>query len=322
MRYAAWLGIVLVVVACTGARAEPSVDPSPIGASSPAASPIASPPAEPTPAPTASAEPTAEPTPSPTAEATPSPEATPDTGLVAAAIAYAERAGFALADDPRPRVRDRAPDYASVLLHEVSLRLAGGDRLDVYLDDRGTVIVVEAARPDEPGAEASRDEILRAAHRAVRQAGADPAAGEFHVALHYPGSDWYLTFDREIGGHRVANAPMGWWLTGDKATVQLAPDGSLVSLYLVRPDHRPIPERLDPDTLRARLARAAEVSQATLASFELELLWVLAFPAGADAYDSTLRLGYCATHRFPSGWEAWCVDAGTGEPISREGGVD
>ncbi len=60
------------------------------------------------------------PTPAPTATPTP----TPDPALVKAAIAYARKAGFELASDPRPKVRDEEPTFYWLGMHRVSLRLA------------------------------------------------------------------------------------------------------------------------------------------------------------------------------------------------------
>lgn len=161
-----------------------------------------------------------------------------------------------------------------------------------------------------------------AGRRALRRAGVDLGTGTLHLALHIPRGDWYLTFDRTIAGYAVANAPAGWWLDGDKAYLNLRADGTLVSLYAIQPDHRRVPTILDRTTLDRRLAKVAKVSRATLATYEPGLLWVRAYDPQTGRTFPKLRLSYCATHRWHYGWEAWCVDAGTGALNAQGGGVD
>jgi hypothetical protein len=256
----------------------------------------------------------------------PTPTPTPDPALIKAAIAYARKAGFDLASEPRPKVRDEEPGFYRLILHRVSLRLAHtqGARINIYLDDDLEVRAVEGSWDWDPLASAtvSRAEAFRVARRALRRAGLDPGTGTLHLALHIPRGDWYLTFDRTIAGYPVANAPMGWWLDGDKAYLNLRADGTLLSLYAIRPDHRRVPTILDRSTLDRRLAKVAKVSRATLATYELGLLWVQGYDPQTGRSFPKLRLSYCATHRWHYGWEAWWVDAATGALNAQGGGVD
>ncbi len=204
------------------------------------------------------------------------------------------------------------------MLHRISLRIAHGQgaRLFVYFDDDRAIRVVEGTIGHgdwEPsvGAAASRAEVFRAARRALRDIGVDPGGGTLHLAAH--STDWYLTFDRRIAGYPVANAPMAWWLDGDKAYLTLRADAALEALYLIRPAHRRVPGTiLSRSTLDARLAKFARVSRATLATYDPRLLWIRAFDPQTGHQDAKLSLSYCATHRWHWGWEAWCVDAATG----------
>jgi hypothetical protein len=304
------LATALAVGACSAAVAD-SAMPSP---SNPEGTPSAEPTAEPTAAPTV--EPTSTPTPLPSAAEM------SDGALIETAITYANDAGFVLDVDEPPAVVDQEPMFDPTVLHRVSLALADGDDavLDVYLDGAGAIRVVEDGNYLRPsGAALTEAGIFEAADRHLRQVGIDPSTGTLHVAAHGVGY-WYLTFDRAIEGHRVANAPMAWWLFGDKAYLELRADGSLANLYAIRPDAQAAPAILNMDTLNARLGEVAHRSPAELATYDLELLWVRSnrdYPP-----ELTLSLDYCATHTFENGWEAWCVDAGTGEASAFGSGVD
>lgn len=214
--------------------------------------------------------------------------------------------------------------FDSIVLHRVSLRLANADgaTLDVYLDDQAAILVVEdgSYRPTE--ATASRREVLRAAGRYLHQVGVDSASGTLNVALGQVGEHWYLTFDRTIEGYPVANAPAAWWLVGDKAFLALRPDASLLDLYVIRPEHLPVPKILDRSELDARLAEVAKVTPAKLRSFDRAILWVRAGDPLNEAANSRLSLNYCATTRSEDSWQAWCVDAGTGEFSAQGNGID
>ena len=216
---------------------------------------------------TANGSPTAEPTVAPTQApslspaATPLPttEPTPDSTLIEIAVAYAIDAGFRSDDDVPPTIVDEEPPFDRIVLHRVSLALADGDGalLDVYLDDGGAIRVVADGiymRPTDGTLD--QTEIFEAAERHLLQVGIDPTTGTLHVAAHGAGY-WYLSFDREIAGYRVANAPMGWWLDGDKAYLELRADGSLANLYAIRPEHQPVPLIMDTETLAAQLATVA-----------------------------------------------------------------
>jgi hypothetical protein len=124
------------------------------------------------------------------------------------------------------------------------------------------------------GATASRADILGSARRALRQAGVVPDSGTLHVAAH--STDWYLTLDRRIAGYPVANAPMAWWLDGDKAYLTMRADGTLRELNPIRPAHRRVPKILDRATLNRRLAKVAKLSRPTLATCAPGFLWVRA----------------------------------------------
>jgi hypothetical protein len=309
------IGLSVLLAACTAAApssTEPSV-PSSTASASPEISQAAPGDAVPSPAPSGDA------------AATESARPSQDAGLVDAALSYAATTGFEIETDAAPTVDDRAPGFDSVVLHHVSLVLAGGDgaTLDVYLDDDGAIRVVEDGLYLRPiGAAVSRSEAVKAAEGHLRAAGVDPADGTIHVAMGEPGQHWYLTLDREIDGYRVANAPMGWWLSGDKAYLELRPDGSLANLYVIRPGAEAAPQILDRVVLDAGLAETARNAFADLAAYDRELLWVRAMDRATGVESATLRLAYCATYRWDYGWEAWCVDAGTGEYSTQGSGVD
>lgn len=292
-----------------------SVAPGTPATSQQPSSTLASPsPPVPSPSPTPPAPPSLTPAPSATPASTASPTPTPDPALVKAAVAYARKAGFDLASDPRPKVRNEEPAFYWLPLHRVSLRLAHtqGARLKIYIDDDRSVRVVEGGWDSQSGPAVSRAEVFRAARRALRQVGVDPGSGTLHVAAHIPRSSWYLTFDRTIAGYPVANWPMAWGLDGDKAYLELRADGTLRELYAIRLDHRRVPTILDRATLDRRLAKVAKVSRATLVTYEPGLLWVRAYDPPTGHIFPKLRLSYCATHRSEDHWVAWCVDAGTG----------
>lgn len=223
---------------------------------------------------------------------------------------------------------DHEPDFDRLVLHRISLRHAHGQgaRLNIYFDEDHAIRVVESGIGHgdwEPqvGATASRAEVFRAARRALRDIGVDPASGTLRLAAH--STDWYLTFDRTIAGYPVANAPMAWWLDGDKAYLTMRADGSLRELYAIRPAHRRVPGTiLDRATLDRRLAKFAKVSAATLATYDRGFLWVRTFDPETGHQGTKLSLSYCATHRWHWGWEAWCVDAATGAHSAHSGAVD
>lgn len=296
------LAAMLVVGACSAAG--------------PTSSPIQAP-SEPA---AASHLPTTEPTSGPTSEPTSDP--TSDPVPIEIAVAYAIDAGFRLDDEVSPVSLDEEPIFDPMMLRRVSLALADGDdaALDVYLDDAGAIRVVDVEHHLRPtGSTLDQAAIFDVANAYLLQVGIDPTTGTLHVAAHGLGY-WYLTFDREIEGYRVANAPMAWWLHGDKAYLELREDGSLQTLYAIRPDAEALPAILDIGTLNARLEAVARRSPVELSTYDLEFLWVR--PNAQHTMALTLSLGYCATHIFERGWEAWCVDAGTGEPSAFGSGVD
>lgn len=318
MRLIAVLGIALWVGAC-GA---PSWSPGPTSSGNVTQSPPASALA-PTPDTESSPGPPLVSTPSPTFDVEPAPTSHPSP--IEAALTYASVAGFELDSESQPATSDHAPLFDELVLHRVSLRLADatGAALDVYLDDDGAIRVVEDGYYDRPtGGAASRTEVLRAAERYLGQIGIDPTSGTLHVALGKVGDHWYLTFDRAIAGYPVANAPMWWWITGDKAYLELRADASLIYLYAIRPDHLPVPTILDSAVLDARLANVVKVSPVQLATRELALLWVRARDPVTARAGLELSLNYCATQRGDYFWHAWCIDAATGEFSTEEGGVD
>ena len=315
-----WVTALALVAGACSAQASPT--PGPGSAVAPSPGPTISRPV-PTASPSASV-----------SLATPSPAASPEAEWVRIAEDYAQRAGFEIASEIRPIVSDEEPDFDSTVLHRVSLGLvvpggavidddSGWPTLNIYLDDSGAVRVVEAGDDDRPdGPTASAADAVRAANRYLGQVGVDLAEGTIHVAAGEPGRHWYLTLDRQVAGYRVVNAPMGWWLTGDKAYVELRPDGSLARLYAIQPEHEPVPGLLDTAILDERLAKVAQVSGSKLTTFEREFLFVRAQDRESGAESVVLSLAYCATHRFGYGWESWCVDAGTGEFSTMGGGVD
>ncbi len=221
---------------------------------------------------------------------------------------------------------DATPSFDQVVLHRVSLPLAhaNGATLDVFLDAQGAIRVVEDGdaynRPT--GGAASRTEVLRAVRRYLEQIGVDPTSGTLHIAFGDVGGPWYVTFDRAIAGYPVANAPMWWWMSGDKAYLELRADASLVNLYAIRPEHLPVPIILDRNVLDVRLSKVAESPSEQVTTFERALLWIRAVDLETGAMAAELSLGYCQTERWDYGWQAWCIDAATGDLIARGGGVD
>lgn len=255
----------------------------------------------------------------------PTPEATTDPSLLQTALALSATAGFEIAPNPAPVVTDRRPDFDPMLLRRVALPLAGEDglTLDVFLDPANRIRVVSDGFYNRPmGPAASRSEILDAARRDFDLVGLDLASGEVRVAAGPVAGRWYLTFDRQIAGYDVANAPMSWWLAGDKAYLELRTDASLVNLYAIQPENRPIPDVLATAVLEQRLATAAGISASELPTLERGPLWIRAQDAASGIEENVLTLGYCATKRSDSSWEAWCVDAATGALSARGSGFD
>ncbi len=325
MRLSPIVALALLIAACGSNPAPESVSPSTVVETLPATSAPAT--TTPVPTPTAlipSASPSVflENSPSPTPGASPEPSFDPS--LVATALAYATEAGFVLASDPQPVMTNDDPPYDDLVLRRVNVRLAhtSNSVLDVFLDDAGAIRVVDASSAERPiGPTASRAEVLRAAARYLRQIGVDPKSGTLHVAAGSVGEHWYLTFDRRISGYRVANAPMWWWLAGDKAYLELGPDSSIVQLYAIRPTHSPLPQMLGRRTLNDRLAKVARLSLGKLAKLDPAFLWVRPDDQ-TGAHGTSLSLAYCATIRGEAYWEGWCVDPATGARSASGSGVD
>ncbi len=265
--------------------------------------------------------------PAPTATASPEPSTTTvtDDALIAAARAYADAIGITLAADGVPDVTDDQPSFDDIRLRLVALPVA--DRADaalqVYFDISGTIWVVDGAGFSRPtGPDVSRDGALEAAAGQFRLAGVDPSDGTLTVWKGAPGDNWYITLDRVIDGHPVANTPMLWRIAGDRAYVELRSDGTLLGLYAIRPQSDPAPQVLATDVLDERLAIVSGLSADELASLHPAVAWVRAKDPVTGASAPTLSLGYCAAKVRPDAWTGWCVDAGTGLQSVVGGGID
>jgi hypothetical protein len=262
--------------------------------------------------------------PSPTSE--PSPSAGAADPLIAAALAYASATGIEVQADGAPVVTEASPDFENVVMRQVTLQLAATDaaELRVWFDDTGRIAVVSdgGALASVEGPDIDAPRAITTAAEQLRLAGIDPATGILSVAGGGPGTDWYVTLDRSIDGHPVANTVMLWRISGDRAYVALRRDGALRDLYAIRPSAAPAPQILPADTLDAGLATVSGLSARDLAALHPALAWVRATDASSGIPAPALTLGYCATQVRDSGWNGWCVDAGTAQRSVTGGGVD
>lgn len=245
------------------------------------------------------------------------PTADPRHALVEVARAYAVAAGFDLAQGGTPTLELAAPDFDDVTLRLVSLPLATDADpavLRVYLDADRTVRVVSDGRAftRAPGPSVSRETALAAAAHHFRLVGADVGEGTLRVAQGDLGQEWYITLDRAIDGHPVANHPMAWGIAGDRMWATLRGDGSLVSLYAIRPEHVAQGALASNDTLAARLAAVAGVTADELVTLGPGLTWARPQDPATGATADVLTLNYCARRVESAGWQAWCVDAASG----------
>ncbi|MFN8632017.1 MAG: hypothetical protein U0838_17370, partial [Chloroflexota bacterium] len=208
----------------------------------------------------------------------------------------------------------------------VQLRLEGGDgsgTLQVSFDEAGAIVAVDNQNlSGSIGQPIARSAVVKAAKRQLELAGISlkAATPRIQAISGANWTEWFVIYERSIGGYPVANWPMEWGLNGDKAYVDLRPDGTLAALYAIQPDAGKIPSILPTATLNKRLAKAANVSPSKLATYGPTLQWVRAYQD--DAPLPGLTLGYCERHEWSEGWAATCVDAGTGKVIARQGGVD
>jgi len=260
---------------------------------------------------------------SPAATEAPASSSPDPAAMVEAAVGWARAAGFPIAD-ATPTIDDQA-SFDWLANQRVSLGLEGpaSGALHVFFDDAGIMRAIEdESTGRSPGRALSKSDVLDKAAGWLHSFGVDPETGTLHVASGSVGGQWDLTLDRMIDGYPVGNAPMAWWLTGDKAYVELRADGSLATLYALRPDHLPTPTVLDQATLNTQLAAVSGLSKQKLATLDPELVW-LRGPDPATGKDrDVLSLNYCATERRELSWQAWCVDAGTGERSSVGGAAD
>lgn len=293
-----FLMLAAVLTGCTAAGSSPAANPA-------------------TPPPTSIPQVTSAPTPVPTSIVTPSPTADPDTVLVEAARAYAAAAGFDLDPAGPPAAQDAEPEFDEGPLRLVTLPLAdaGGAVLSVYVDTTGAIRVVNdgLAFIRKTGANVSRSAAIAAAAEQFRLAGIDPADGTLTVAQGERGGEWYLVLERQIDGYPVANHPMWWGILGDHVYVTLRRDGTLVTLYAIRPPSVVAASILATDVLARELAAAAGLSEKQITALHPQLTWVRARDPQTGIAATGLTLNYCATSTFDRGWQAWCVDAGTGK---------
>ncbi len=268
----------------------------------------------------------APPAPTTPAPSGPPPSTVADSALVSAARAYADAAGIAIATGGTPLVGEAVPDFDTVALRQVTLpgADAGDGPLQVFFDDAGRIGVVGIAAPDArpTGADVASDGALAAAAHQFGLVGIDPSQATLRVAGGSHGADWYVSLDRAIDGHPVANMPMLWRIAGDWAYVMLRRDGALRELYAIRPASEPAPQILETGVLDAALGTIAGLTADELAVLDPALAWVRAVAPITGETAPTLTQGYCATRVQPSGWDGWCVDAGTGREGLVAGGMD
>jgi hypothetical protein len=209
--------------------------------------------------------------------------------------------------------------FARADLRRVMIQQRHGDLpISIFLDGHGAVRAVEDVVYGAPtGEQVSAARAERLARRYLADAGVDPESGTLRVVSDPPG-EWFVTLDRTLDGYPVANMPMSWWLSGDKVYVGMRPDGRLTQLYAVPVEqHRPLPDPLDKRALQEHLAAFADRPRRDLRGLDAGFFWVQPSYGAPEGMAPELALGYCATDRKPQGWTAWCVDAGTGEPIAR-----
>jgi hypothetical protein len=251
-----------------------------------------------------------------------------DERLIAAALAYARGAGLEVAPDPRATIDDQDPTFALADLRRVTIQQLSPESSDlpimVYVDHDGTVRALEEAIYTAPmGERVSEARALRLAGRYLSDVGIDVDERMLRVVSSHPEGAWYITLDREIDGYPVANLPMSWWIDGEKIYVAMRSDGLLTDLYAVPvEERRPLPQLLDQATLEKRLATFAELTRRQIRRLDVGYYWVQPRFHAPEGIAPVLALGYCATDRQPDHWAAWCVDAGTGEPITRGQAVD
>ena len=248
--------------------------------------------------------------------------------IVEAARSYVAAAGFKLLTDVAPRVGRHEAGYEPSVLWEVTFALAGADGasvpLRIYLDDGAQIRMVDddLGFPEPSGPGITRSDALDRAGLALRLVGLDAPADRLSVSTAIPGREWIILLGRSVDGYPVANHWASSGLAGDRAWVTLRGDGALVELYAIQPSTAARPAAiLPPEALTERLALVAGLSGARMAALAPHLTWIRALDAqGAEA--SILTLSYCATQIMLAGWEAWCVDAGTGEKNAHGLGAD
>ena len=267
--------------------------------------------------------------PPPSASPNPSPTADPAAQhFIDAAKAYATKAGFNMSPSGTPEFAIDNAGYSGDVLPRVFLPLVsttdGSASLHVFFDSDGAIAAVENQGPSiGNGQPIGKANVLKAAQAQLDLAGVAIAAAKPVIQSVTNGGatiEWGVTYQRTVHGYPVANWPQGWGLNGDKAYVLLDPDGSLHELYAIQHEAGTVPTLLGTAKLNAALAKAAGVSTAKLATYNPRFEWVRVVTDGATK--PGLALGYCERHAWSSGWQSFCVDAGTGEVIANEGGVD
>lgn len=280
----------------------------------------------PGPTPTPSASPTSNPSPTPTgASSLPTPG---DSALIAAARDIAAKVGAELSSSAAPLVEEADLSFARSTFHVVTLFRSDSTDANprtfrVHFDAAGIIRVVETGSGSADGS-ISRDEAIARASDLLQLAGHDPADGTIEVALGQPGQEWYITFSRVIDGYPVSNFPAAWGPDGDKAYVQLRPNGELAELYYVRPAsvaHGALPSAAEMDTaLSAAMQATGQGPQVPAPGLAVvrQIMWIQPDRPSIDG----LVLSYCETARFTSGWSTMCIDPSTGQLDLQQGAVD
>lgn len=270
----------------------------------------------PGPTPTPSASPTSNPSPTPTgASSLPTPG---DSALVAASRDFAAKVGVQLSPTAAPLVEEGNLSFDPSTLRVVTLFRSDSTDANprvfrVHFDAAGVIRVVETGSAGATGS-ISREEGIVHASELLQLAGHDPADGTIEVALGQPGQEWYITFSRVIDGYPVSNYPAAWGPDGDKAYVQLRPNGELAELYYVRPAtvaHGALPSTAEMDAALSAAMQASGQGPQTPApglTVERRILWIR---PDLPSFDS-LVLSYCETARLTSGWSTMCIDPSTG----------
>lgn len=258
--------------------------------------------------------------------ASPRPTAGEAGAILDAAEGFAAAAGYKLTG-AAPTLDRGSAAWEPEEMWLVSIPISSSSALTtlrVYLEDSREVRVAEADlsfAKVPSGSAISRDDALSAAAHALELAGIEATTGQLDVWSSIAGQQWTVMLNRTIDGYPVANHWAATGLGGDRVWAELTGDGGLAELYAVRPNAKHGSELMPSAQLADALSTVSGLSRANLAALAPGLIWIRALDAdGIEAAD--LSLNYCATRTSSSGWESWCVDAGSGQPSAHSLAAD